>query len=210
MRAKPMVPRSQAASCAVTLQNLGVLLGERQFDEIKWLVVVDDDTFVVRDNIAEYLATMNHAKLYYLGFSRSEPLWWIKKKNGVRLRISATAPGIAYSKGILDRLRRNPPILNRTAVFRLCRRAEMGDDVALGLLVWFAYGVEVKARPDLFGYHWMRIEDPVEIPPLTMHTEQQFNAWGTARMRRYSAMYYGNKNNSVTPGSIQDYLRSKQ
>lgn len=187
-------PKFHAASCATTLLNLGTILNETAFEHIKWLMILDDDTFVIRDTVPEYFSKFDPAKLYYLGLSNEEPLSWFPQVNGKFMTISATAPGVAYSQGVLDRLRADhSKVFSRAAVYDLCRKSQMGDDVAIGLLVWFQYKLRVIARPDLRGFHWEKERTPVGVKPLTIHTEQQFKPGFISRLKQLTDRYYPKK-----------------
>eukprot|EP00117_Sycon_ciliatum_P011767 scpid41361/ scgid13101/ len=176
----------QAASCAVTLINLGKVLKEAAFADIDWLMFVDDDTFVIRDNVPKYLGTFQPSKPHLLGLSNAEPLPWNPK-----MTVAATAPGLVYSRGLLELIRADgEKVLGRSTIYQRCRAAHFGDDVAISLLAREQYHVDLVARPDLRGFHWHKEKTPTGKMPLTIHTEQQFHSEYISEMQQLAAKYY--------------------
>lgn len=167
------VPIHNAASCFLTLQNFGKVVADKRYQRIKWLVLVDDDTFVIPRNLMEYLSAFPSAKPWYLGLSNAELAGHsVGKKRFIP--VTASAPGVAYSSLLLARFRAGDGGLklgDMAYVNKMCADNMFKDDVAVGYLPLILYKAEYVARPDLRPYHFHDMPDPVHLKPLTIHTQ---------------------------------------
>ena len=181
---------SHALSCVTTCLNLAKVLQEEELYDTKWLVIVDDDTFVIPENMREYLSRFEYNVPHYMGFSIPEPINWLPRRyNGRQVHIAASSAGLAFSRGLMQVIRHNlVENLQLTAIHERCARGKMGDDVALGLLA-LDNGAELIPRPDLVGFHWLDRPDPTELTPLSMHLQLQFYPDRISRFAELGTQY---------------------
>eukprot|EP00117_Sycon_ciliatum_P005382 scpid78002/ scgid9349/ len=157
------------------------------------MTFVDDDTFVIRDNVPKYFSTLFSAKPQFLTLSSAERLHWYPRKTAWSslMTVGSTAAGVVYSKGLMDRVRADQQnISSRPDVYKHCRRAKYADDVAISLLASVDYNLRVLDRPDLQGYHVHNLMSSKEVMPLTMHTQQRVNSAQITNLIALAAKYY--------------------
>lgn len=169
-------PAHHAASCIVTISNFGKFLALTKYRLIKWLVLLDDDTFVIPKNLMEYLSAFPSTGNWYIGLSNAEMPYLIVNPGYRRLAVTASAPGVAYSRTLMNKMRSPTEGLRLTdlkASFQVCFNGTFKDDVALGYVPLVKYNATFVARPDLRNFHFRELPDPVDVKPLTVHTQLQ-------------------------------------
>ena len=182
-----------AASCGTTWINLGKVLKEEDYMNIKWMTFVDDDTFVIRDNVPKYFSTLYSSKPQFLTLFSAEKLHWHPRKTAGSslMNVGSTAAGVVYSKGLMDRVRADQQnLFSHPDVYTHCRRAKYADDVAISLLASVDYNLSVLDRPDLQGYHVHNLKSSKDVMPLTMHTQQRINSAQITHLIALAAEYY--------------------
>lgn len=170
--------RHNIVSCLTTLFNLGKFLTDERFQNVTWLVLLDDDTFAIPKNLMEYLSVFPSSSAWYLGLSNAEIPGMAITGNRL-VPVTASAAGVAYSKSILDAMRQGKEGVNfSSASFaqKTCGRSHLKDDVAMGYMPLILYHAVYVARPDLRGYHFKEMADPTDLKPLTVHAELQDHA----------------------------------
>eukprot|EP00117_Sycon_ciliatum_P027124 scpid45861/ scgid22105/ len=179
-----------ALSCATTCLNLAKVLQEEEYYDTKWVVFLDDDTFVIPQNLLAYLSEYDPEQMHYLGLSIPEPIAWLPRlDNGKPVHMAATSAGAVFSRGLMQHIRHNiVETLQLTKIHERCVRARMGDDVALGLLA-VENKVELVSRPDLVGFHWSDRPTPKGIDPLTIHLQLQMKPNDIPRFSDLSEKY---------------------
>lgn len=160
---------AMAERCARNLVLLGEVLREAQWKNISWLVVLDDETFVLERNLLDHLKAFRPKEPHYVGLTYGEPHWHHVNGSKVLLKTAMSSGGFALSRGLLDWLARDAgKIFSRTSAYRLCQQADYWDDVALGRLITFRYFIRLQDRrfhrPD-----WRQIKKEDFDEALTMH-----------------------------------------
>lgn len=192
----------QAVACVTTFLNLAKVLQAEELYDAKWLVIVDDDTFIVPDNVKDFLARYEHTVPYYLGFSAVEAANLLPEESDKPevADVVSTSAGVAYSMALLQVLRHNLiDNLQLTKIHDRCSKARMRDDVALGLLA-LDNSAELVSRPDLAAYHEHDDSHSPNVPPLSIHLQLDAFPKDISRFASLSQEYI-----NMTAGVPRDY-----
>ena len=78
-----------------SLREISQHIAKKYLDEYEWFLLVEEDTFIIMENLAYYLAVHNSSKAWYFGHSYTGSL---------RFNYNVAGAGTVLSKGALRRL----------------------------------------------------------------------------------------------------------